>query len=564
MRSIPLKFSRLNTIRVSSRLALLVAISVAALLAVGLGGWIGISRVSASATKIQEERLPAVKLLGDIRGSTASILQLSFEMLMRERQANAQSRFQGTHSRLALLHSTLESSFSAYEQLPKTPAETEAWTAFKASMKPWMEKSKELMAIIKALGENDDPDKQVQLFGQYKMPLSSWGHVQNSVDVNLAKLLKLSQEEAAAAKERDEATQIAAKRFIATALGVATLVLIGLAILFVRSITVPLERLRHTIVTISGNNDFADRAEADGTDELSQTAKAFNCLLENVQNSLRVVLENAQNIAHAAQQVSSASQRSAMASGEQSDAAAAMAASIEEMTVSINHISDDMREALQRVNSAGDSADTGAQVISRSSAEMDSIAANVADTSTAINRLSSQSESIATILQVIKDVADQTNLLALNAAIEAARAGEQGRGFAVVADEVRKLAERTSQSTTQIAELIGSIQSSGRDAVSRMASVSRQVDIGKGLAYTAVDHMNEVRDGAKNIVVAINDISTSLNEQSSTAQGIAQQVEAVASHSEMNNQTARETAEVARNLDALATSLREAVDRFKV
>ena len=559
-----LKLLHLNAISVSARLSLLVFISVAALLAVGLGGWVGLTQVADSAARLQNERLPAAKLLGDIRSSTSSILQLSFEVLTREKQVNAQSRFQQTHTRLTLASTALETAIAGFEALPKSSAEAEAWKTFKESMKPWMDRSRELSAIIKQMSENDDPDKQSQLFGQYKVPLSSWGHVQGSVDVNLAKLLKFNQEEADAAKVRNEATRVFATRFIYISSGVAALVLIALAFLFVRSITIPLERLRHTIVTIADSNDFTARADGNGKDELSQTAKAFNNLLEKVQNSLRQVLENAENIASSAQEVTAASEHSATSSEEQSEAAASMAAAIEEMTVAINHINENMRDAMQSVHEAGKSADNGVQAMRQSSAEMDSIVANVADTSTAIDRLSGQSGSISLILQVIKEVADQTNLLALNAAIEAARAGEQGRGFAVVADEVRKLAERTTQSTTQIAELIVSMQSSGHDAVSRMASVSNRVNIGKEMSYAAVERMDEIRGNAQKVVTAINDISSSLNEQSSTAQTIAQQVEAVATHSESNNQTAHDTARVAHDLDAYAASLRNAVKQFRV
>lgn len=564
MNLIRLKSVRLGAMRVSTRLALLVAISVAALLAVGLGGWIGIARVSESAARMQDERLPAANLLGDIRSGTASILQLSFEVLTRERQVNAQSRFAQTYNRLALQTTTLEKSIAAFEQIPKSPEEADAWVRFKESMTPWMARSKELAAIVKAMGENDDPDRQAQLFGQYKLPLSSWGHVQGGVEVNLAKLLKLNQEAAETARASDEATRSLAKRFIFAALGAASALLVVLAILFVRSITVPLERLRMTIVAIAGSKDFTARVAAEGRDELSQTARAFNDLVANVQTSLRTVLDNAEKIAGAAQLVSQASQRAASSSGEQSEAAAAMAAAIEQMTVSINHINDNMREAQKHVHAAGDSADTGMQAISRSRIEMDAIAATIADTSGAIDRLGAQTENIAAIVQVIKDVADQTNLLALNAAIEAARAGEQGRGFAVVADEVRKLAERTAHATTQISEVIGAIQDSGRETVSRMATVSGKVSVGKEMAHTAVERMGDINDSAKNVAVAINDVSSSLDEQSRTAQDIAQRVEAVATLSETNNQTANETAEVSRNLDTLAAGLRNAVSQFRV
>ncbi len=559
-----MKKIRLNSVSVSGRLALLVALSIIALLVVGFGGWLGMTRVSESAAKLQDERLPAVKLLGDIRTSTATILQVSFEVLARERQANAQSRFLSTFNRLAMLNKGLDGAMASFDKLPLSPGEAEAWTKFREAMKPWQAKSEELSSIIKELSENDDSDKQVQLFGKYKQPLSSWGHLQGGVDVNLTTLLSQNRDEVEAAKERDEATRKLAMRIITISLGSAVLLLLVLAVFFVRSITVPLGQLRRTIVSVSDSSDFTVRADSTGRDELSQTAQAFNNLLENVQNSLKAVLENAEAITSSAQQVSSASQRTAVSSGEQSEAAAAMAAAIQEMTVSINHINDSMHVALTRVHEAGNSADTGVQVISSSNAEMDTIEKNVIDTSVAIDHLSGQTERISGILRVIKEVADQTNLLALNAAIEAARAGEQGRGFAVVADEVRKLAERTTQSTTEIAELVDAMQTAGRNAVGRMSSVTGQVSIGKRLSLTAVQHMNEIRGSARNVVDAINDISAALNEQSSTAQSIAQQVESVASLSETNNHTAAETATVSHDLDVYAAGLRRAVDQFKI
>ena len=245
-----------------------------------------------------------------------------------------------------------------------------------------------------------------------------------------------------------------------------------------RSITAPLERLRHAIVSVAGNNDFTQRVGTQGKDEIAQTASAFNRLLESIQNSLREVLGNSENIATASEQVSSASQQAANASESQSEAATSMAAAIEEMTVSISHIGASAQETLGRAREAGTAADNGARIIAQTHEEMDKIAGTVAQATKAIEKLSQESGRISTILQVIKDVADQTNLLALNAAIEAARAGEQGRGFAVVADEVRKLAERTTASTNAIGELVVSMQSSGQDAVSWMGSVNQQVGIG--------------------------------------------------------------------------------------
>ena len=559
-----MKVPQMNSVGVRYRLGLLVLLSIAALLAVGFGGWLGIAKVSRSVVVLQDERLPAATLLGEIRSSTNLLLQLSFEVLMREKQANAQSKFVQTLSRKEVLVAALDKAMAGYDSIHKSADETEAWTNFKESMKPWKASNEELTALIKSMSENEDLEKQAELFTQYKAPLSNWGYIQARVDLALASLLALNNDEVEKARNDDARTIQLAMRFMFITLGVAIIVLFVLAVAFVRSITTPLERLRHTIVSVASGNDFTERAEARGKDEIAQTAMAFNQLLENVQTSLREVLDSAQSIAATSEKASSASRQTAQSSESQSEAASSMAAAVEEMTVSISHISENMHETLSRVRSAGTAANDGAQIIAQTHTEMDKISETVKQATTAIDKLSNESNSISTILQVIKEVADQTNLLALNAAIEAARAGEQGRGFAVVADEVRKLAERTSASTKAIADLIVLMQASGHDAVNWMSSVNQQVSGGKQLSDTAVGHIDGIRDSSQHVVTAVNDISEAIKEQSATAHSIAQQVEMVARLSETNSLTAKETEAISLELDHLSTNLRQAVGKFHV
>ena len=554
----------LNALGVRFRLGLVVLLSILALLAVGFGGWFGITRVSNSVVTLQEARLPAAMLIGDIRGAANQLLLLSFEVLAREKQTNAQSKFAQTLARKEALTTALTKAMEEYDRLAKTDEQAESWNAFKESMKPWMTSNAELSTIIKALAENDDAEKQAQLFMEYKAPLTNWGYTQARVDLNLASLLALNKEAVEKAREADSHTIVVAERFMLITLGVAIAVLLALAVVFVRSITAPLERLRRAIVSVAGSNDFTERADIRGKDEIAQTADAFNRLLSNMQDSLREVLGNAENIGTASEQASSASQQAASSSESQSEAATSMAAAVEEMTVSIAHIGSSAQETLGRAREAGAAADRGARIIAETHTEMDKIADTVAQAAKAIDKLSQESGRISTILQVIKDVADQTNLLALNAAIEAARAGEQGRGFAVVADEVRKLAERTTASTDAIGELVVSMQSSGQHAVSWMASVNQQVAIGKSLSDSTVGHIDGIRESAQQVVAAVTDISEALNEQSATAQNIAQQVETVARLSETNNATARETETISADLDRLSTRLITATGKFRV
>ena len=558
------KVLQLNSVGVRYRLGLLVLLSIVALLAVGFGGWLGISKVSQSVVTLQDQRLPSAMLLGDIRAATNQLLQLSYELLLREKQANAQSKFVQTLSRKEALIKALDKAMSDYDGIPKTEDENAAWKSFKESMGPWKTSNDGLSELIKAMAENDDPEKQIQLFGQYKAPLANWGYTQARADLSLTSLFALNKTEVETAREKDTHTVQLSMRFMIITLGLAVAILLVLAAIFVRSITMPLERLRHTIVNVASSNDFTERADAKGKDEIAQTAQAFNQLLEDVQDSLRDVLGYAESIADASGKTSAASRQAAESSENQSEAASAMAAAVEEMTVSITHINESMHETLGRARSTGTAAKDGAQVIAQTHSEMDKIAATVLNASSATDKLSSESGNISTILNVIKEVADQTNLLALNAAIEAARAGEQGRGFAVVADEVRKLAERTTASTEAISKLVVSMQASGRDAVSWMASVNQQVSSGKQLSETAVGHIDGIRDSSQHVVDAVNDISTAINEQSSTTQSIAQQVEMVARLSEANSVTSKETEAVANDLDRLSANLRQTVSKFKV
>ena len=560
---LPIRGIQLNALGVRVRLGLIVSLSIVALLAVGIGGWLGIIRVSNSVFTLQDTRLPAAMLIGDIRGASNQLLLLSFEVLAREKQANAQSKFAQTLTRKEAVTTTLTKAMEDYDRVAKTDEEAESWNTLKESMKPWLASNTELSAIIKSLAENDDPDQQSQLFMQYKAPLTNWGYTQARVDLNLASLLALNKEAVEKAREDDSLTIAFAKRFMLITLGVAIAVLFALAVVFVRSITAPLESLRRTIVSVAGNNDFTQRVGAQGKDEIAQTAGAFNRLLESIQDSLREVLGNTENIASASEQVSSASQQAASSSESQSEAATSMAAAIEEMTVSISHIGASAQETLSRAREAGDAADNGARIIAQTHKEMDKIADTVAQASKAIDKLSQESGRISTILQVIKDVADQTNLLALNAAIEAARAGEQGRGFAVVADEVRKLATHSSETANAIRETTVRLgQQSDR--------VSEAMTGSKASLNECVVRMNKVQAGlgeiealAANVTREADDVSTMVSEQSAASHDIAQSMESLATTAEATASQMKIAATIASQLEAVSHLLSDALAGFK-
>jgi methyl-accepting chemotaxis protein len=322
--------------------------------------------------------------------------------------------------------------------------------------------------------------------------------------------------------------------------------------------------MRATITEVEKNGDFTRRIPVDTEDEVGQTAKSFNELMVALQQTLGQVLGSVDKVSDAAQSLSSSSNQVATSSSSQSEATSAMAAAVEEMTVSINHVSDSAHEAVEISRKSGKLSTEGGEIINKAASEMSQIAETVRHTAQAIEELDQHSNQISSIVQVIKDVADQTNLLALNAAIEAARAGEQGRGFAVVADEVRKLAERTTKATVEITQMIAAMQHSAKAAVSTMEMAVDQVSGGVTLANQAGSAIIQIRDGAEQVVGVVNDISSALAEQSSASNDIASQVEKVAQMTEENSAAAAETASAANNLQELANNMQAAVSRFKI
>ena len=290
--------------------------------------------------------------------------------------------------------------------------------------------------------------------------------------------------------------------------------------------------------------------------ELSRMLCAIRQMVGDISSKSDIVRRTAEGISVASGQV-------AVASHRQADSASAMAAAVEELTVSINQISESAHDTEQYSSAAATLAASGETRVAEAAAEMALIAQQTSSAAGAIRSLESRATEISTIANVIKEIAAQTNLLALNAAIEAARAGEQGRGFAVVADEVRKLAERTSSATEEITSMIGAIQTDTATAVDTMDKALPQVERGLDLARQAEHSLREIRDGAGTTLERIRDVALATQEQSAASTSIAQQVESIAQMVEETSASTQHTADSARDLDAIARELGELVGRFR-
>ncbi|WP_295463702.1 methyl-accepting chemotaxis protein [uncultured Pseudomonas sp.] len=300
-----------------------------------------------------------------------------------------------------------------------------------------------------------------------------------------------------------------------------------------------------------------------GGDEVGQLLGAFRLMQEKLREMIQGIKQGTDQLVAAAQGISANSQQLSAAAQEQSSAASSMAATVEELTVSINHVADNANEAHDLSSQSGRLAQDGGHTIQASVDSMRSIAGTVQSSADRIGELGEHSERVSSIVSVIKGIADQTNLLALNAAIEAARAGEQGRGFAVVADEVRQLAQRTANSTQEIATMIEKIQAATQAAMADMDVGVRQVNAGVDLANQAGEAVVSINGSSDNVVRVVNQISLALREQTAASHDVARNVERIAQMAQQNSEAIGETVQTAVSLDALAKDLNRQIGQFR-
>jgi len=353
--------------------------------------------------------------------------------------------------------------------------------------------------------------------------------------------------------------------FLAVALLVIVLLCVALAIASTRKMLAGLVGLHDAMENIAaGEGDLTQRLDVHSQDEVGASAQAMNRFLGQIQSMFTEVRRGSDSVTRDVHHLAQATSRIATDADLQAEELSATAATIEQITVSITHIADAIREAEKLTVNADQASGASAGIIGQVSVEIGSIAETVNGLASHMNELDTRTEQIADIIAVIKGIADQTNLLALNAAIEAARAGEQGRGFAVVADEVRKLAERTGMATVEIGGMIDGMRAGMQQALSKMSDTQRIVDNGVERSSQAVTGIQLVRQGLNDIAERVSSIASSTSEQTQAATALAQSTEQVNNRIQANTGAIRDTDRTLQDLKERATQLGGLVSRFRL
>ncbi|OOZ41745.1 methyl-accepting chemotaxis protein [Solemya pervernicosa gill symbiont] len=331
-----------------------------------------------------------------------------------------------------------------------------------------------------------------------------------------------------------------------------------------RVVTKPINKLRGTIQSIEQNSDLSQQIVVEKRDEIGEMADAFNGMIVKFHDSLKEVSDTTHGLTDVADRIRSTSEQSAGAVREQQTGTEMVATAMNEMEATVQEVARNAGQTAELSKDADQEAKKGAYVVTQAIGGIDILMSDVEQASTVIKQLDEKSENVGVVLDVIKGIAEQTNLLALNAAIEAARAGEQGRGFAVVADEVRTLATRTHQSTQEIEQMIEELQLGAREAVSAMetargcaAKESEQVE-------AAAESLAMIAGGVSGINDMNSQIAIAADEQSKVAEDINRNIVNISQLAEQASQLSGQNAEVSNELIDLSAKLNMLVDRFRL
>jgi methyl-accepting chemotaxis protein len=347
--------------------------------------------------------------------------------------------------------------------------------------------------------------------------------------------------------------------------GFAILCTVLLMLVAVMGMTHSIRHISEMIDDIAhGEGDLTKRLNVTSTDELGRLAGAFNLFIDKLHGLISAVARTTAQVSSAAVELNATAEQIANGTEEVAAQAATVATAGEEMTSTSTSIAHNCSIAAEGSKRASDSAYAGAAVVQQTVQGMGRIAECVKESARTVESLGARSDQIGTIILTIEDIADQTNLLALNAAIEAARAGEQGRGFAVVADEVRALAERTTKATKEIDQMIKTIQGETRSAVGVMEDGVREVEKGTSEAARSGEALKDILTQINEVTQQVDQITVAAEEQTATTSEISNNIQQITQVVHGTAQGAQQSAAAARQLSQLAESLQGVVNHFKL
>ncbi|MBU2113993.1 MAG: methyl-accepting chemotaxis protein [Gammaproteobacteria bacterium] len=507
-----------------------------------------LSQVRAQADIIESNLLPAVTYLGQVESLSSRSRALTLRLLL----AIDITQEGQTFERIDNINAEVQKSLQNFAGTILNSQERKLYEQFEAVEKQYFDLQKRALALLRQeeLGAAQDLLEQMN-------PLA------DKMADFLAQLTKVNRQAVDSARAESISTYGAAKWAVIILIIVAVTIAIAIAILISRSVNQPLARAVESARHIA-DGDLTQPLMVDGSDELTELAQALKQMQQKLRDAIGHIASSSSQLASAAEELNVITDESAKALQLQNDEVQQAATAITEMSSAVDEVAGTALKTSEASSQSAELAKDGAKKVQQTSSVIDKMNGDVQHSTKVISTLAEKVSSINQVLEVIRNVADQTNLLALNAAIEAARAGEAGRGFAVVADEVRSLAHRTQTSTGEIEQMIQQVQTSAKEAVNAMQLISGNADNAKQVATAAADALTLIDKNIMEISDQNHVIAGAAEEQSKVAREIDRNIVTISDLAAQTAEGSSQTTASASELTRLAIQLNELVSKFKV
>ncbi|AJE03985.1 methyl-accepting chemotaxis protein [Geobacter pickeringii] len=544
-----------SNLRVRSKLLIMAGGFCLALLLVGAMGLHGM-RSTSSGISESNTSMKDVSVLSELKNNFLQMRLSLVYMLALTDPAKQAAKAQEFQKRSEMVKSDLDTYLkSKHDELEK-----EKIAAFKAGFEEYVPQGKKLAELATAAAVSGSAAARAEAVAfatekvapLYEKPAQAASFL---VDYNIKQADEMYQADMAAYRQA----------FLITALIVGGAIILSLlaGTAIAASISRPLNAVLDVLNRVA-SGDLTARADITTRDEMGCLARDVNITADKINEIISLVAQNASHVTAAATQLHATAIQMSTGAEEVAQQAATVATASEEMAATSSEIAHNCSVAAESSRHANDRAESGSTVVNETLSVMNRIAERVRSSAQTVESLGSRSDQIGEIIGTIEDIADQTNLLALNAAIEAARAGEQGRGFAVVADEVRALAERTTKATKEIAQMIKAIQGETKGAVTSMEEGVKEVETGTSDAARSGEALDAILHQIGSVTLQVSQIATAAEEQTATTAEINNNIQQITDVVQHTARGAEESAQAAEQLARLAEDLQTLVTQFKL
>jgi hemerythrin-like metal-binding protein len=538
-----------NKLSISTKIIGTIAVVLALSVLVAVIAITRLAMVSAVAGDVGEVLMPRVAALAKIRTSVDTYRRSELQFYLK----NTDAEFEKYHTRMGKMQEEMKAAKEQVAKLNLSAEEKKQLDVFDAAWNAYVGSAQQVLTLLKS-GKAEEAQQQTRGEGK---------KLYDQVNLLLQEMQDASQKKAAVEVQGAHAMANRARIWVLGLLAASLIIGSIFALAALRSVLGPLKRLARDAEQVA-TGDLSVVVDIESHDEIGQLAQAFEKMVNNLRELIGRLADSSSELSQSSAGMQANASQMANGAEEVAGQATTVATASEEMSATSGDIAQNCVMAAESARRAIDAAAHGVSVVESSISVMHRIADRVKASATTVEELGAKSDQIGSIISTIEDIADQTNLLALNAAIEAARAGEQGRGFAVVADEVRALAERTTKATKEIGNMIKVIQLNTKSAVAAMEQGVAEVETGTGEAARSGEALRNIQEEINSVNMQVQQIATAAEEQTATTSEISGNIQQINTVAFGTVEQARTTFDAAQHLARLADELQKVVAQFRL